>query len=59
MEILKDLVSQGYSGDELIDKFAEQQAGIRRANGVLVEEADEIAAGEREGAITADIFGEE
>jgi bifunctional DNA-binding transcriptional regulator/antitoxin component of YhaV-PrlF toxin-antitoxin module len=59
MEILKDLVSQGYSGDELISKFAEQRANIRKAVGIMIDEADEIAAGKRESASTADIFGEE
>lgn len=59
MEILKDLVSQGYSGDELLVKFAEWQVGIRNAISVLVEESDEIAAGERDGATTEDIFGED
>jgi hypothetical protein len=59
MEILKDLVSQGYNGDELLEKFAEQRSNIKKAVGVLVEEADEIAAGKRTGATTKDIFGEE
>jgi hypothetical protein len=59
MEILKDVVSQGYSGDELLTEFAEQRAEIKKAIGVLIEEADEIAKGERKGATTSDIFGEE
>ena len=59
MEILKDVVSQGYSGDELLAKFAEQRAGIKKAIGVLIDEADEIAEGKRKGAATKDIFGEE
>ena len=59
MEILKDLVSHGYSGDELLEKFAEQRSNIKKAIGVLIEEADEIAAGKRTGATTKDIFGEE
>ena len=59
MEILKDLVSQGYSGDELLVKFAEQRSNIKKAIDVLIEEADDIAAGRRIGAATKDIFGEE
>ena len=59
MEILKDLISQGYSGDELLTKFAEQRDSVRKAINVLIEEADEIAAGKRKGATTKDIFGEE
>jgi bifunctional DNA-binding transcriptional regulator/antitoxin component of YhaV-PrlF toxin-antitoxin module len=58
MEILKDLVAQGYGGDELLTKFAEQQTNIKRAVGVLIEEADEIASGKRESVATKDIFGE-
>jgi len=59
MEILKDLVSQGYNGDELLAKFVERRADIKKAIGILIEEADEIAEGKRQGASTKDIFGEE
>ena len=59
MEILKDLVAQGYGGDELIERFAAQRGNIQKAIGILVNEADEIAAGKRKGATTQDIFGEE
>jgi len=59
MEILKDLVSQGLSGDELLTKFAEQRNNIKKAIGFLIDEADEIADGKRESAATKDIFGEE
>jgi len=58
VEILKDLVAQGYSGDELIAQFEQQHLGIKKAIGILIDEADKIAAGEREGATTKDIFGE-
>ena len=59
MEILKDLVSQGYSGDELLTKFAEQRKNINKAIDILINEADEIAEGKRKGATTEEIFGEE
>ena len=59
MEILKDLVSQGLSGDELLKRFAEQRANIKKAVGMLIDEADEIAKGKRKSATTKDIFGEE
>jgi len=59
MEILRDLVSQGLSGDELLTKFAEQRSNIKKAIGLLIDEADEIADGKRESATTKDIFGEE
>ena len=59
MEILKDLVSQGLSGDELLTRFAEERSNIKKAIGLLIDEADEIAAGKRKGATTKDIFGED
>ena len=59
MEILKDLVSQGYSGDQLLTKFAEQRQNISKAISILINEADEIAEGKRKGATTEEIFGEE
>jgi bifunctional DNA-binding transcriptional regulator/antitoxin component of YhaV-PrlF toxin-antitoxin module len=58
MEILQDLVAQGYNGDELLAKFAEQRANINKAINILIDEADEIAAGKRQGATTSEIFGE-
>ena len=59
MDILKDLISQGYEGDALLAKFAEQRLKIKKAIVVLIDEADEIAEGKRQGAATKDIFGEE
>jgi len=59
MEILKDLVSQGYSGEELLAKFSEQHRKIKGAIALLIKEADEIAEGKRKGATTKEIFGEE
>ena len=45
MEILKDLISQEYSGDELLAKFVQQRANIQKAIDLLIDEADEIAEG--------------
>jgi len=59
LEILKDLISQGYSGEQLLAKFTEQRLKIKKALNNLLEEADEIAAGTRVGVTTKDIFGEE
>ncbi|MCL2322719.1 MAG: hypothetical protein FWC47_11535 [Oscillospiraceae bacterium] len=56
---MKDLVTQGYSGDELLFKFAETKTKIKKAISILVDEADEIAAGNRNGVTTKDIFGEQ
>lgn len=59
MEILRDLISQGYNGDELLVKFEEHRTNIKKAVRLLINEADEIAEGKRKGATTKDIFGEE
>jgi len=59
MEILKDLVAQGYSGDELLAKFAEQRANIKKTINVLIKQADEIAAGKRAGASMKDVLGKD
>ena len=59
MEILRDLISQGYSGEELLVKFAERRENISKVVGLLIEEADDIATGKRKGASTKDIFGED
>jgi len=59
IEILRDLIAQGYSDEELLTKFAEQRSNIKKAIGMMVDEADEIAQGKRKGATTRDIFGEE
>ena len=58
-EILKDLVSQGLSGNELIQVFEKQQRNIAMAINELSEEADEIASGSRKGASVEEVFGEE
>ena len=59
LEILKDLVSQGLSGNELIEKFAEQRQNTKKAISMLISEADDIADGKKKSATTKDIFGEE
>ena len=58
MEILKDLVSQGYGGNDLIEKFAEQRQKIKLAISRLKKEADEIASGKQTSATTDEIFGD-
>jgi len=44
MEILKDLGSQGFSGDELHAKFSEQRNSFKKAVGLLIDEAVEAYA---------------
>ena len=59
VEMLKDLVSQGYSGDELVKQFETQSKNIKKAVTNMLEEADTIAAGEKKAANFDDIFGSE
>lgn len=59
VEILKDLVGQGYEGDELIKQFELQSKRVKRAVRNLLEEADNIASGKKPAAGFKDIFGKE
>lgn len=59
VEILKDLVAQGYEGDELIAKFEEESKNIKNAIKRLKKDAKEIAEGKKEADTIADVFGEE
>lgn len=59
VEILKDLVAQGLSGNELVSKFAEQRGKLKEAIGRMRDEADEIASGKRKGASVSDVFGKQ
>jgi bifunctional DNA-binding transcriptional regulator/antitoxin component of YhaV-PrlF toxin-antitoxin module len=58
IEILKDLVAQGFSGDELIKKFAENSQQIKKAIRSLLEEADDIASGQHHSASMVEVFGD-
>jgi bifunctional DNA-binding transcriptional regulator/antitoxin component of YhaV-PrlF toxin-antitoxin module len=59
VEILKDLVSQGYSGNELIKQFETQTKDIKKAVANLRAEADVIASGKKPAASFDEIFGSE
>jgi len=59
VEILKDLVAKGVSGNELIRKFELQTKNIRTTIGNMTAEAERIAAGEIPAATFDDVFGED
>ena len=59
VEILEDLVSQGYSGDELVKQFKIQARNIKKAVINMLEEADAIATGEKKTADFDDVFSSE
>ena len=58
VEILKDLVAQGLSGDELIAKFTEQSQRIKTAIGQMLKDADDLVIGKSKSASVSDIFGD-
>ena len=57
-EILKDLVAQGYSGNELIEEFEKQQKNITKAINDISSQADDIAYGRKKGAGINEVFTE-
>jgi bifunctional DNA-binding transcriptional regulator/antitoxin component of YhaV-PrlF toxin-antitoxin module len=54
-EILKDLVSEGFSGEKLIEEFRKRTKEIKGAISNLLEEADKIASDEIASATMDDI----
>lgn len=58
-EILAELISRGYSGEELLSKFRELRSKIRPAIVSMTKEADEIAEGNRKSLSLAEVFSEE
>ena len=55
-EILADLVAQGLSGKQLLDKFAEMNRKVRPAVQALIAEADKAAAMSGKPGQFAEIF---
>jgi bifunctional DNA-binding transcriptional regulator/antitoxin component of YhaV-PrlF toxin-antitoxin module len=60
-EILKDLINQGYSGEELLKEFKRISRNVRPAVEKMIEEADNLAKKVAEDYVdyTADIFDQE
>lgn len=56
IEILKDLINKGFSGDELIKQFEKQSINTKMALIKILEEADAIAAGEKKSTTFDEIF---
>lgn len=57
IEILKDLVSRGFSGDELVRQFEIERTNVKSAVQNMLKEADRIADGSMPSAKFGDIFG--
>ncbi len=58
-QILADLIAQGLSGQELLDKFKETRRQIRPAVERLLDEAHLAAKGEAPSHTYEDVFGPE
>lgn len=58
-EILKELIDEGYSGSELLDKFRIRQAKVRPAVEAILEEEKNAAKGKREYFTKEEAFGAE
>lgn len=57
--ILEDLIKQGYSGDELLNKFRETQKKVRPAVEKMMKDALKAAEDAAEYATYKDVFGTE
>lgn len=56
VEILKDLIEQGYSGDQLVKQFEIKNGEIKNAIASMLEEADSIVAGKKPASNLEEIF---
>ena len=57
-QILADLIRQGYSGEELLEKFKQTQRKIRPAVEAMLAEADRVAESKSGGYSLEDVFGQ-
>lgn len=55
-QILSDLIQQGYSGDELLEKFKAQQKKVRPAIEMMLEDAQKAAQGNGDFLKGEDVF---
>ena len=55
-QILADLIKEGFSGNELLEKFRERQTKVRPAVEAMIAEAEKAANGETEYSTYEDIF---
>ena len=58
-QILADLISQGYSGEELLKKFKQAQREVRPVVEAMLAEADRVAESKSGGYSLEDVFGAE
>ena len=58
-QILADLIRQGYSGEELLEKFKQAQKEVRPAVEAMLADADRIVESKSGGYSLEDVFGTE
>lgn len=58
-QILEDLIQQGYSGSDLLERFKKAQKEVRPAVEALLTEAEKAAASKSEYVSYEEVFGEE
>ena len=58
-QILANLIRQGYSGEELLEKFKQAQRKVRPAVEAMLAEADRVAESKSGGYSLEDVFGTE
>ena len=56
-QILADLISQGYSGTELLDRFKQAQKEVLPAVAAMLAEAEKVAESKSEYETYDDVFG--
>ena len=58
-QILADLIAQGYSGEQLLERFKTEQKKARPAVERMIDEADTLAASGQSGPSLDKLFGED
>lgn len=58
-QILADLIAQGYSGNDLLERFKKAQSEVRPAVEAMLVEAEQIAASESGHITYKDVFSTE
>ncbi len=58
-QILADLITNGFSGDELLKEFKKRQALVRPAIEAMIVDAENVALGKGEYSTYDEIFGAE
>lgn len=58
-QILADLISQGYQGNELLKEFKKEQAKVKKAIDSILNEAKSVAEGKTDYSTYDDVFNSE